>query len=180
MNHIIFLENMYSEEEQSYQNQEHDQIDFEVHEVNTGAQEKTSIPVNKLQKNGYVLIEGRPCRVVDIQKFKIGKHGHAKAKIAGSDLFTGRRFETMLPSSHDIEVPFVERNEYSLINIDGKNTQLLDLQGNMREDVEILDDDEIGKKIKNAFENNEKEEEIIVTVISCLGNSKIVDFKKIA
>ena len=167
---------MYSETEQENQcqNQNDSHIDHEVH---SGAQEKTSIPVNKLRKDGYVIIEGRPCRVVDIQKFKIGKHGHAKAKIAGSDIFTGRRYETMLPSSHDIEVPFVEKNEYALINIDGNNTQILDLHGNMREDVELANDD-ISNKIRSEFDSCSNDEEIIVSVISSSGHSKFIDYKK--
>lgn len=167
---------MSSEEEYAQQTQEHENVDLDINEINSGAQEKTSIPVNKLRKDGYVIIEGRPCRVVDIQKFKIGKHGHAKAKIAGSDIFTGRRYETMLPSSHDIEIPFVDRKEYSLINIDGKNTQLLDIQGNMREDVE-LENDDISNKIREIFENNSNGDEIIVSVISAFGCSKFIDYK---
>jgi translation initiation factor 5A len=152
------------------------QDDYEIHQVNTGALESTSIPVNKLKKGGYVLLEGRPCRVVDISKSKTGKHGHAKASIAGTDLFTGRRYEAHLPTSHDIEVPFVQREDYALINIDGKNTQLLDLQGNMREDVE-LGDGEVSQKLQDLWRSGEAEE-IIVTVLSSLGESKIIEFKK--
>jgi translation initiation factor 5A len=150
--------------------------DYNIQRVDTGALESTSIPVNRLKKGGYVLLEGRPCRVVDIAKSKTGKHGHAKASIAGTDLFTGRRYEAHLPTSHDIEVPFVERNDYSLINIDDRHTQLLDLQGNMREDVEMTDS-EICTKLRELWGSGEAEE-IIVTVISSLGESKIVEFKK--
>jgi translation initiation factor 5A len=153
-----------------------DEQDFEVHQVDTGALESTSIPVNKLKKGGYVLLEGRPCRVVDIAKSKTGKHGHAKANIAGTDLFTGRRYEAHLPTSHDIEVPFVQREDYALINIDGKHTQLLDLQGNMREDVE-LGESEVSQKLQDLWESGEADE-IIVTVLSSLGESKIIEFKK--
>jgi translation initiation factor 5A len=153
-----------------------DDENYEVNKVDTGALESTSIPVNKLKKGGYVLLEGRPCRVVDIAKSKTGKHGHAKASIAGTDLFTGRRYEAHLPTSHDIEVPLVERQDYQLINIDGRNTQLLDLQGNMREDVEI-GEGEVDQKVIQLFESGEAEE-IIVTVLSSLGESRIIEFKK--
>ncbi|KAH0795138.1 Eukaryotic translation initiation factor 5A [Histomonas meleagridis] len=156
---------------------EEEHHDLDIAHIDTGALESTSIPVNKLKKGGYVLLEGRPCRVVDIAKSKTGKHGHAKANIAGTDIFTGRRYEAHLPTSHDIEVPFVQRQDYALINIDGKNTQLLDLQGNMREDVE-LGDDEICQKVINEYENNDSGDEIIVTVISSNGESRIIDYKK--
>ncbi|OHS95401.1 translation initiation factor eIF-5A family protein [Tritrichomonas foetus] len=157
--------------------EDHDHADFEIQTIDTGAQDSTSIPVNKLKKGGYVLLEGRPCRVVDIAKSKTGKHGHAKASIAGTDLFTGRRYETHLPTSHDIEVPIVERQDYALINIEGNNTQLLDLSGNMREDVE-LSNDETSTKIRDEFDNNTDGDEIIVTVLTSLGESKIIEYKK--
>jgi translation initiation factor 5A len=150
-----------------------DDDNYEVGRVDTGALESTSIPVNKLRKGGYVMLEGRPCRVVDITKSKTGKHGHAKAGIAGSDLFTGRRYEAHLPTSHDIEVPLVERQDYQLINIDGKATQLLDLQGNMREDVEI-GEGEVDERIQAMFDSGEAEE-IIVTVLSSNGESRFVE-----
>jgi translation initiation factor 5A len=153
-----------------------DDENYEVTKVDTGALDSSSIPVNKLKKGGYVLLEGRPCRVVDIAKSKTGKHGHAKASIAGTDLFTGRRYEAHLPTSHDIEVPVVERQDYQLINIDGRTTQLLDLQGNMREDVEIGEGD-VDQKVIQLFESGEAEE-IIVTVLSSLGESRIIEFKK--
>jgi translation initiation factor 5A len=106
--------------------------DFEVDAFDTGATEATTIPVNKLRKGGFVLIEHRPCRVVEITKSKTGKHGHAKAGITGSDIFTGKRYQIHIPTSHDIEVPFVQRQDYQLINIEGDDTQLLAIDGTMR------------------------------------------------
>jgi translation initiation factor 5A len=150
--------------------------DYEMNQVDTGAMESTSIPVNKLRVGGYVLLEGRPCKVVDIAKSKTGKHGHAKANIAGTDLFTGRRYEAHLPTSHDIEVPFVQRLDYKLINIDGQYTQMIDLRGNMREDVEITND-EVCQRLVELHESDEIDE-IIVTVLFALGESKIIEFRK--
>ena len=154
----------------------HEEHDLDVHDVNTGAQDMTAIAVNKLRKGGYCIIEGRPCRVVDITKSKTGKHGHAKAGIAGTDLFTGRRYETHLPTSHEIEVPIVERQDYELLNIDENHTQLLDLGGNMREDVDLRDDD-TSQRLRAAYDED-PDTPIIVTILTSLGESIIVDFKR--
>jgi len=148
--------------------------DFEVRHVDTGATDATSIPVNKLKKGGYVLIEGRPCRVVDISQSKPGKHGPAKANIAGTDIFTGRRFEAHLPTSHDVEVPTVDRQDYSLIRIDGKHTQLIVLGGKMREDVE-LDGSDVCKRLK---ESAARGDELLVTVVTWTKEAKIIGFRK--
>ena len=149
--------------------------EFEIHHADAGSEEKSSIPVNKLKKGGYVIIEDRPCRVVDIAKSKTGKHGHAKASIAGSDIFTGRRYETHLPTSHDIEIPFVDRSEYALLNVDGKHTQLLALNNEIREDVEMPVDEEMFKRVTELFATGD---EVLVTVLSCNSESAIIDCKK--
>jgi translation initiation factor 5A len=151
--------------------------DYSMTQIDTGALDSTTIPVNRLRIGKYALLEGRPCRVVEIAKSKTGKHGHAKANIAGTDLFTGKRYEAHLPTSHDIEVPIVQRLDYSLILIDGKFTQLIDLSGTMREDVEVTDD-EICERLVQVYESGEAAE-IIVTVLSSLGETKIIEFRKV-
>jgi translation initiation factor 5A len=155
-----------------------DDDNYEVATVDTGALGSTSISVNHLKKGGYVMLQGRPCKVVEIKISKPGKHGPAKANIAGSDLFTGDRLVAHLPTSHDIEVPLVKRQDYQLINIDGRNTQLLDLQGNMREDVEI-GTSEVNERVEVMFNSGEANE-LIVTVLSANGTSRIVEVRKSA
>jgi translation initiation factor 5A len=153
-----------------------DDENYEMNTVDTGALESTSVPANDIKKGGYVMLQGRPCRVVEIKISKPGKHGPAKANIAGSDLFTGDRLVAHLPASHDIKVPLVKRQLYQLINIDGRNTQLLDLQGNMREDVEI-GTSEIDQRVTNMF-NSGEEGDLFVTVLSSNGESRFVDVRK--
>jgi len=35
---------------------------------------------------------------------KTGKHGHAKCHFTATDIFTGKKMEELVPSSHNLEV----------------------------------------------------------------------------
>ena len=39
----------------------------------------------------YIVIDGEPCRVVEVTKAKTGKHGSAKAHVVAIGLFSGSK-----------------------------------------------------------------------------------------
>lgn len=69
-----------------------------------------------LRKNGYVVIKGRPCKIVDMSTSKTGKHGHAKVHLVALDIFTGKKLEDLSPSTHNMDVPNVSRKEFQLVS----------------------------------------------------------------
>lgn len=56
-------------------------------------------------------------KVVNVSTSKTGKHGHAKANFTATDIFTGKKLEDVIPSTHTTSVPVVRRNEYQLLDI---------------------------------------------------------------
>ncbi len=66
----------------------------------------------QIRKGGYIMIKGRPCKVSDVSTSKTGKHGHAKCHFVAIDIFTGKKMEDLVPSSHTTSVPFVKKEEY--------------------------------------------------------------------
>jgi translation elongation factor P/translation initiation factor 5A len=46
-----------------------------------------------------------PPQIVEYATSKTGKHGHAKARYAAQDIFTGKRFEDAQPTDQRVEVP---------------------------------------------------------------------------
>merc|ERR1712224_655306 len=90
-----------------------------------------------IRKGSHMLIKGNPCKVVEITTSKTGKHGHAKASITGVDIFTGKKYEDSVPTSHNVDCPNVSKTEFTLISIDEDYVTLMDAEGEMREDLKL-------------------------------------------
>ena len=82
---------------------------------------------------------------------KTGKHGHAKVHLVGIDLFTGKKYEDICPSTHNMDVPVVKRADYQLLDIaDDGFLSLMEESGNTREDIKLPDSD-VGTEVKTKF-----------------------------
>merc|ERR1719203_1321896 len=132
------------------------------------------------------MIKGHPCKCVEISTSKTGKHGHAKAHIVALDIFTGKKYEDLCPTSHNVEVPFVKRTEYQLLNADGASGEvsLLLEDGGTKDDLNLPcfnttsepteDDTKCQKEILEAFDAGKT---TIVSVLEACGEEKIVGVK---
>ncbi|KAF3289854.1 Eukaryotic translation initiation factor 5A [Orbilia oligospora] len=126
-----------------------------------------------LRKNGHVVIKGRPCKIVDMSTSKTGKHGHAKVHLVAIDIFTGKKLEDLSPSTHNMDVPHVVRNEYQLIDIDDGYLNLMTSDGNPKDDVKLPEGD-LGKEIQTAFDEGR---DLIVTIVSSMGEEQALAYK---
>jgi len=89
-----------------------DEPDFEGGD--SGASQTYPAQCSSLRKNGHVVIKGRPCKIVEMSTSKTGKHGHAKVHLVGLDIFTNKKYEDICPSTHNMNVPHVRRNDFQV------------------------------------------------------------------
>ncbi|GAB1318801.1 translation initiation factor eIF5A [Madurella fahalii] len=142
----------------------------------SGASATYPMQCSALRKNGFVVIKGRPCKIVDMSTSKTGKHGHAKVHLVALDIFTGKKLEDLCPSTHNMDVPVVKRQEYTLIDIsDDGFLSLMTSDGDTKDDVKLPEGD-VGEKIKKLFKEEEKE--TLVTVQTAMGEEAAIDAKE--
>merc|ERR1719261_2904 len=91
----------------------------------------------QIKKGGFIMIKGKPCKVLNISVSKTGKHGHAKCNFTAVDIFTGKKLEDMIPSTHGTTVPVVQRTDWEIIDIDGEELTLMDEGGNQKTDLNL-------------------------------------------
>ncbi|KAG8928819.1 Eukaryotic translation initiation factor 5A [Tulasnella sp. 418] len=124
--------------------------------------------------SGHVVIKGRPCKIVDMSTSKTGKHGHAKVHLVAIDIFTGKKLEDISPSTHNMDVPNVNRTEYTLVDIDDGFLNLMTSDGAEKNDVKVPDND-VGKDLVAQFG---EEKELLVTIVSAMGEEQAISFKE--
>lgn len=124
-----------------------------------------------------MMIKGKPCKVLSISVSKTGKHGHAKCNFTATDIFTGKKLEDMIPSSHGTTVPIVNRADWEVIDIDGDELTLMDEGGNQKTDLNLPSYPEtMADEIRAAW--NGGESSVIVTVQSAVGIEQVVAWKQ--
>uniref|UniRef100_A0A9I9D2S4 Eukaryotic translation initiation factor 5A n=1 Tax=Cucumis melo TaxID=3656 RepID=A0A9I9D2S4_CUCME len=126
--------------------------------ADAGASKTYPQQAGTIRKNGYIVIKGRPCKVVEVSTSKTGKHGHAKCHFVGIDIFTAKKLEDIVPSSHNCDI------------------SLLTDSGSTKDDLRLPTDDNLLSQIKDGFAEGK---DLIVTVMSSMGEEQICALKDI-
>ncbi len=103
-------------------------------------EEKTFTEVKNLKPGRYVLIDGVPCTVTNIQISRPGKHGAAKARVEAVGVFDGQKRVIVKPSGDKIPVPIINKKSAQVISISGDMAQLMDVETYEMFDAKIPDD----------------------------------------
>jgi translation initiation factor 5A len=126
------------------------------------------VDLGSVKEGSYILIDGEPCRIVEYDKSKPGKHGAAKARVVGIGVFDSVKRSLVSPVSSNVEVPLIEKKSGQVVSIASNNVQLMDLETFETFDVPFPSDEEVKAKLASGAE---------VEYWSVLGRTKIVRVK---
>jgi len=129
-----------------------------------------------LRKSGHVLIDHRPCKIIELSTAKPGKHGHAKVHLIALDIFTGKKLDIISPATHNVDVPVSVRHEYIVQDIDDGYLSLLTEMGIPKDDVK-MPVGELGDRLREDFA---KEKDLAVTVVMAMGEQAVVSSREVS
>lgn len=84
--------------------------------------------LGSLKEGSYIIIDGEPCKVVEVEKSKPGKHGSAKVRLTGIAIFTGSKKTVIGTVDTHIEIPMIDKRAAQVISATPTSVQLMDLQ----------------------------------------------------
>jgi translation initiation factor 5A len=125
-----------------------------------------------------MMIKGFPCKILSISVSKTGKHGHAKCNFLATDIFTGKKLEDMIPSTHGTSVPNVTKSDWEIIDIEGDELTLMDEGGNQKTDLNLPTyPSDMAEGIRAAWDGGENQ--VIVSVQAAVGQEQVISYKKV-
>ncbi|MCX6650175.1 MAG: translation initiation factor IF-5A [Methanomassiliicoccales archaeon] len=87
----------------------------------------TQQEVRELKEGRYMLIDGEPCKIINITTSKPGKHGEAKSNIDAVGIFDNKKRNIVHPVKHKVQVPMIDKRKAQILSIAGDEVQLMDL-----------------------------------------------------
>lgn len=110
--------------------------------------------LGSLKRGDHILINNNPCRIVQYEKSKPGKHGSAKARIVAIDIFDGSKRSITSPVSAKVEVPLIDKRSSQIVSLGENSLQLMDLETYdiswvpMPKEEEIVSKLEVGREVE--------------------------------
>lgn len=107
--------------------------------------------LGSLKIGSYILLpvsdqpSGEPCRIIEYDTSKPGKHGAAKARIVGVGIFDGQKRPHVSPVSMQVHIPLIDKRAGQIISITGDQVQLMDSETFETIDVQMIDEEVQGK-----------------------------------
>lgn len=126
------------------------------------------VELGSLRVGSYIVLDGEPCKIVEFEKSKPGKHGSAKVRVVGIGLFSDSKKSYVSPAESQVEVPIIEKRSGQVIALMQNSVQLMDLETFEVFETDMPKEEELKKNLTQGVE---------VEYWRVLGRTKIMRIK---
>ncbi|RLE90619.1 MAG: translation initiation factor IF-5A [Thermoprotei archaeon] len=110
------------------------------------------VEAGSLKVGNFVVIDGEPCKIVQLDKSKPGKHGAAKVRLVGIGIFDGVKRTMISPADAMVEVPMVRKFAAQVISVSGDSVQLMSMEDYSTFETLLPEEEEIRSKLEPGVE----------------------------
>jgi len=134
------------------------------------------IGANEVKVGSYVLLKGVgfPCKIVETNWSKPGKHGSAKISFVGLDIFTRKKHVMVFGAHEVVPVPEVLKQELEAVSLTSNTVQLRTKEGKTKSMPVPLD--EIREKLAKMIASNQGS--VLVQIQTALNKDQIVGVRE--
>jgi len=126
------------------------------------------VELSNLKIGQYIIIDDEPCKLVEYDKSKPGKHGAAKARVVGIGVFTGQKRSLVSPVDTKVNVPIIEKKTAQIISIMDNIVQAMDMSNYITFETSMPSEEDIKSLLAPGVE---------VEYWEMIGKKKIVRIK---
>lgn len=127
----------------------------------------TFTSLKEIKPGKFIIIDGEPCKVVDVSSSAPGKHGSAKMRIVGVGIFDNQKRMLFRPASDDAEVPILVRRKGQILSFDGTSVQIMDMESYETFDLAVPED------MRNEVESGKE-----LDYFECMGRKMLTRISK--
>lgn len=111
------------------------------------------VDAGSLKEGSFVVIDGHPCRVLEVERSKTGKHGSAKVRMVAVGIFDGVKRTLVVPADSRIETPMVRKFSGQVLATLGDDTvQLMSMEDYSTFEAPMPEDPDLRARVEPGVE----------------------------
>src|ERR1700722_301469 len=125
-------------------------------------------------KNAHVImIQGQPCKVLEVHHSTTGKHGHLKCTWVGISLWNGKKYTDMKAGHQLVYAVNVLKQEFVLAFLEDEILHLLDVNGEQIEETVQTTDPIHAQLVKHQDDAQRGNKQVYVTRVALPVDRKV-------
>jgi len=106
------------------------------------------VDLGSLKEGHNIVIDGEPCRIVEVEKSKPGKHGSAKVRLVAIGIFDEVKRSMVGPADNRVEVPIVDKRSGQVVAVGSDSVSVMDNESLQIVEVPMPKDEALRAKIE--------------------------------